>query len=512
MRIFLWIIILVLSGISPVSAQFNKEEAAKSLVKIIVTNGTKAGVCSGFTWQKKSWVVTSLHAMKSKTATIEVVYPGGNLRDAKVIKVFKSADLVLLETNIEAKPVANAIIAIEKYAAGKPAPDEKMYAIGYPGGAKGYMKIPLTKGDVETETLEFLVREKDFAAIEKGGIPSMKIPIYFVTGNSLLPGFSGSPVFNAANELVGIGDGGLEEGRMNVSWCIPASNLDNLLASQVTTLPDNIAEVSQHYTAEVSIDVKPDDEGINYQEAQEELDKQYKSYDHAGFEFYQTKTRTLHEMAETAIDNQNLFGFAKEFNEKNILFNYNSFYFDFDIYEDVNKGFLLAIPQGTTLTYDSDLTMFTADLPDDDPNAGYFKLLYGMGQHEGDPVGELIKGLTQAFGTESQGMTLDNNYSRSSQLNQEWRADYFVLQGNAPYQFNANETALINMFVSIISNKDEAFYSIALCAVPVENIDIQIAFVNGIDCRENYNAGGCAYFSWFFHVIAASQLTSLSFR
>jgi hypothetical protein len=511
MKKYVLIYLLLLAAITPVTAQFNPDQARKSLVKVIVTGGDKMGVCSGFPWKKKSWIVTSLHAMKPD-GKIEIVYPGGNFRDAKVIRVFENADLVLLETNIDAKPVAGEVVPLSGYNASKPVFEEKIYAIGYHGGSMGSQTQPLEKGDAEVETLEFLLRgEKDLANLVW---PSSKIPIYFLTGGSLLPGYSGSPIYNKRNELIGIGDGGLERGQMNVSWCIPASNLDLLVNSTVTRLPDRLADVANLYTAEVSIDVNPANAGQNNQAATQQLEQKYKSYSYGNFNFYQTKTRTLDEMVSTANNPENLIGFAKEFNDQKIFFDYNSNEFDFDIYEDVNNGFVIALPAGTTLSYDKDLSLFSADLPEDDDNYGYFNLFFGMEKHDGDPVGEIIKGFDEAFGAESKGLVRDPNYNRSYPLNREWRADYFVLQGNAPYKFDEDDEGEVvpNLFVSLISNDKEVFYSVALCFVPTDRPDIAQAFESGVDCINHYdeNSPLCDYFGWFFHVIAASQLTTIS--
>jgi hypothetical protein len=478
----------------------------------MVTGGNKMGVCSGFVWKKKSWVVTSLHAMKPG-GVVAVEYPGGNIRDAKVVKVFQSADLVLLETNIDAKPVTKEISPLSEYAAVKPQFGEKIYAIGYNGGSLGDQTQQLEKGHANPETLWFLVRAEDQASLKAVGFPSMEIPIYFLQG-SLLPGFSGSPIYNTKNELIGIGDGGLERGQMNVSWCIPAGNLDLLEASPTSELPAKLGDATILYSAEVSIDVKSDDTEQNYQEATEQLGKKYKSYAHGEFNFYQTKTRTLNDMLSTAIDQENLVGIAKEFDEQKLLFDYNSEDFDFDIYEDVNNGFVIAIPVGTTLNYDKNLEMFSADLPGDDDNVQYFSLFYGMEQHNGDPVGEVVKDFTEAFGNQTDGVTRDPNYNKSHKLNDEWRADYFVLQGNKTYKLHETDTAevLPNLFFSLISNDKELFYSVAVCLVPTDRPDIAQAFNTGIDCIHNYEANVtcCDYFAWFFHVIAASQLTSIS--
>lgn len=511
MRNLLLILIFMLFGFSPVSAQFRPEQAEKSLVKVMVTGGGKMGVCSGFIWKKKSWIVTSLHAMK-KNGIIEIEYPGNNIRDAKVIRVFESADLVLLETNIDESPVVNEVIPVSGYSREKPEFGEKIYAIGYNGGSLGNQTQVLEKGHANPETLWFLIREQDQANLSSVGFPSMKIPIYFLSG-SLLPGFSGSPIYNTRNELVGIGDGGLERGQMNVSWCIPGSNLDKLMESTKVDLPAKIGEASLFYSAEVSIEVPSDNPRENYQAANRQLEQKYKSYTYGDFRFFQTKTRTLNEMVNTAIDKNNLYGFASEFSEMKIFFDYDGNGFDFDIYEDVNNGFVLAIPVGTTLSYDNELKMFSADLPEVE-DAKYFHLFFGMEKHNGDPVNELIIGFEEALGKQAQGLSRDPDYNRSYLLTNEWHADYFVLQGNAPYKVEEISEAevLPNLFFSVISNDEAAFYSIALCFVPTDRLDIVNAFQNGVDCVNNYNGNTdcCNYFGWFFHMISASQLTSLS--
>jgi hypothetical protein len=287
-----------------------------------------------------------------------------------------------------------------------------------------------------------------------------------------------------------------------------------LEASQVTQFPEKLGESSLLYTAEVAIDVNEGNQQQSYQETAQEFQNMYKNYSYGQFDFNQTKTRTLKEMVSSAIDQDNIIGFAKEFNEQKIFFDYNSNEFDFDIYEDINNGFVIALPVGTTLSYDKELEMFDANLPDNDENAGYFNLFYGMETHDGDPVGEIIKGFSAAFGSKTNGMTRDPAYNRSHPLNNEWRADYFVLQGNGTYKLDeAAETEVLpNLFVSLISNDKEVFFSVALCFVPTDRPEILAAFQNGVDCINHYegNSACCDYFGWFFHVIAASQLTTIS--
>ena len=214
-------------------------------------------------------------------------------------------------------------------------------------------------------------------------------------------------------------------------------------------------------------------------------------------------------MLNTAVDTKNLVGFAEEFEESKIFIDYDDF--DFDIYEDAGNGFVLAIPGGTKLTYDTDIKMFRVDLSDFE-GGEYFNLIYGMDTHNGNPVQEFIDFATQAFGEKTQGLTRDPKYTRSFQLNREWRDDFLVLEGNAAYETPGLGGVVPLIFTSIISNEKEAFYSFAICFVPSNRQDIAQAFQNGLDCVNNYdgNSACCDYFGWLFHMIAASHLTSLS--
>lgn len=509
MKHFFVLLFVILFAGTSAQAQFNPEKAEKSLVRVMVTGGGKMGICSGFMWKKASWIVTSLHAMKLN-GSIEIEYPGGETRTARVIRVFESADLVLLETALEAQPITAAVVPLTSFSAIKPEFEEKIFAIGFNGGSLGNQTQPLQKGHANPETLWYLVREKDKASLAAVGFPSMKIPIYFLSG-SLLPGFSGSPVFNSRNELIGIGDGGLERGQMNVSWCIPANNLDQLEASQVTTLPAKLGEASVLYTAEVSIDVKPEEPFQDYQSVSALLEQKYQSYAYGQFDFYQTKTRTLDEMVSTAIDAQNLNGFANEFAEMNIHLDYESSDFDFDIYEDINNGFVVAIPAGTQLTYDGDLKLLAADLSAYE-GGKYFALLYLFDEHQGDPVSEFVTFSKLAFGQGLTELTVDPNYSKSFMLDDVWRADYLALSGEGFYEVEGLGNVIPTVFASILSNQTSAFYSFAVCYVPADRQDIVSSFQNGINCVEQAEISeACDYFAWMFHMIAASHLTTLSF-
>lgn len=505
---FLFVAVLSTAICFTAQAQFNPDVAEKSLVKVLVTGGDKMGVCSGFVWKKKSWIVTSLHAMKPG-GKVQVVYSGDNIREAKVIKVYVPADLVLLETNIDANPVANEVIPLVNYHLGSVAFAEKIYAIGYNGGSKGDQTQALEKGHANPETLEFLVRPQDKSQLSALGFPSMKLPIYFLSG-SLLPGFSGSPVYNTKNELIGIGDGGLERGLMNVSWCIPASNLDALESSSVATLPANLGNAAQLYSAEVVIDVQKGNEGNTGSPSEPEaLADNYKSYQYGEYNFFYTKTRTFEQMHRSAVDPENMESFASDFSEGNVHIDYDVL--NFDIYQEIDNGFMLALPEGTDLTYDSEYGLFSVDLTNF-PDGNYFDLFYYMVENNGDPVQEVIDEISEGFKNDVKGLTPDARYTKSQVINSEWREDYRLLTGNETYDEPGLGTVSATFYLNVISNDKVAFYSLAVCYLPVERKDIQEAVETGIDCINNYdeNAESCDYFESLMQIIASVHLTTVA--
>lgn len=499
--------LLLLAFVTPVFSQFNPATAEKSLVKVMVSADGKMGICSGFLWKKKSWVVTSLHAMRTG-GKIQIVYPGNNVREAKVIKVFTAADLVLLETNIEAKPVTNEVIALTTFQQGQVVFGEKIYAIGYNGGSKGNQTQALEKGHANPETLEFLVRAEDKASLTSVGFPSMSLPIYFLSG-SLLPGFSGSPIYNQKGVLIGIGDGGLERGLMNVSWCIPASNLTALESSTETTLPATLGKAGLLYSAEVSITVPTEVDQLDYTAMQQQVDKKYESFSYGNFTFFQTKTRTWEEMKRTSIDPENMESLSLEFKEGNLNIDYDVL--DFDIYEDANNGFAIAIPAGMELTYDNEQDVFSVDLTNF-LEGQYFDLFYYLTEHDGNPVNDIVNDVKSEFSGEVGGLTLDEKYTKANKINDSWTADYRLFTGDESYVDEELGEVGTFFYLNVIHNDKVAFYSLAIAYIPTSRADVNKAFDNGIDCVNYYddNATSCDFFESFMQIIASAHLSTKS--
>jgi S1-C subfamily serine protease len=238
------------------TTQFSFSREGKSVVNIIVSNNDDpsdpAFTGTGFVWKQKKRVVTALHLVSGyKNPNIIVEY--NTPFQATIKSVLPDADLVLLEivpppSSIKQKfPDREPIMAI---ASAPPKVKDEAEALGYNLDTPSFMMITLKKGAMsDPEILENMIPGKIKEELEKHTFPDLQLPIYFMNG-SLLPGYSGAPIFNQQGELLGIGNGGLENGASNISWVIPASNLSRLEKSTVTQVPGSLLKTSRLFTGD----------------------------------------------------------------------------------------------------------------------------------------------------------------------------------------------------------------------------------------------------------------------
>ncbi|MCF8379089.1 MAG: serine protease [Bacteroidales bacterium] len=492
----------------PGFSQFDPDASGKSLVRIMVTGSGNANVCSGFVWKKDEWIVTSLHAMK-KNGKVQVQYLNKYWRDAKIIKTFPKADLVLLETNLNAKPLAASVLPIKSYSSAKVNFADKIYALGYHGGSEGYRTQSLEKGHAKPETIEYLVaKDESKQLVAHLGIPAIDLPILYLNG-SLLPGYSGSPIYNTKGELIGIGDGGLESGQVNVSWAIPASYLDQLENSPTSSLPANIDQLDLLFSAKVEVKAETE----SPEEIQELFADEYESYVYGDFEFYYTKTRSFEDMYNSTLDPENLQYFVNDFTENNLYLNYNQL--NFDIYEDALQGIILAVPAGSPLIYDQTNGIFQADLSKL-PLGSYFALEFtGLA---GDKfysdvdmaVDDLLNLIDQAYGASVGGFQEDEDYSYSFQVDENRQMAYILFTGNNLLTNSDGSQMDVNMYLTVLLDDSKVFYTLSTIYIPV--YDLGDAVTYGIDCVNYYNENAeyCDYFELLMHVIASTHLTTFA--
>jgi hypothetical protein len=233
-------------------AAFSPDREGKSVVNILVSHpdGTNS-IGTGFVWKQKNHVVTSLHLVsgyKDPKIIVKYKFP----YRAKIKSVLLDADLVLLE--IEPSPIPGKELPdrdpIMAIMLAPPKYKDEVTALGYHRDTEGLQAIELNKGYIEKpEILSRLVPQNTKEELRKGKLPDLNLPIYYMTG-SLLPGYSGAPIFNLQGQLLGIGNGGLENGAASTSWVIPASNLSRLERSKVTLVPGSLLKASQLFSGD----------------------------------------------------------------------------------------------------------------------------------------------------------------------------------------------------------------------------------------------------------------------
>lgn len=299
------------------------DEVARSVVKISAGNTDAVHkVGAGFVWPDKNHVVTALHVVDGPRAQVTVFYVDKarivGSSPAIVERVLKESDLVLLRLQ---KPSDRNALRIDTRAIGDNA---KLVALGFPyaaggiAGAKLEHKYgPAVLGDLLSEDLKDLWKDDTY--------PSKKSEILYKSGQ-LVRGHSGGPVVDWQGRVVGVGDGGLEDGSASISWAIPAAQLERLLASNDARLP-NDPVVPGLFTAD-QVDPSQRQATVETNEVQ----------------MVQNRTRTFASLAATADDKPALLGLAAGFQ----YFIPQSF--RYDIYTDLPSGATLAVPAGLPLS------------------------------------------------------------------------------------------------------------------------------------------------------------------
>ena len=187
---------------------------------IRVTCSNRAG--TGFLWSSPDTAVTALHVVAG-CDKITAYYEAQKVtRPARVVKVLRSADLVLLK--ISDAPNAQVLVVDPK----PPSLTDQLSTLGYPLQvlSMSSTSLQLRYGG---KTLRNIVPESVAQALS-GGSPSLDLEIDSIEGH-LLPGHSGAPIFNEQRKIVAIADGGLENGAAALSWGIPARFLNQLATS-----------------------------------------------------------------------------------------------------------------------------------------------------------------------------------------------------------------------------------------------------------------------------------------
>ncbi|MEO0368291.1 MAG: serine protease [Pseudomonadota bacterium] len=323
-------LIVYLCAISaPALSQFDPRFMESHSVRVVAKSSSGTFASSGFLWKSSSQVVTSLHGVPGGSQiTVECQ---GVKRAATVLKTLAKSDLILLGVNglpSTCEPFTSANKT-------KPEPYTHLWTFGYHAGARSGTSRRFEKGYATDEKLSNLVSGAPLTALKSFGIPSINLDIYYVEGG-LLPGYSGGPVVDKNRRLIGIVDGGLNKGQSAYNWVIPAKYLDELENSNTSSIPPQVASSGgQHFSSGI---VDADESNtVEYVKENE------------GFGWVLTKTQSLSVLAATADDAEGVGGLLDIYAKAASVTNADQLVFD--IYEDQERGLVIAVPAGQALGY-----------------------------------------------------------------------------------------------------------------------------------------------------------------
>jgi len=515
-RNFILSLLIAISG-TIFSQSFDPSVIKNSLVRVKVTvdaNAKKYNVCTGFVWKNPNQVVTSLHAMRPG-APIQVLYLNEAWRKAKIVKFLLKADLVLLEILPDEKPVPAGVVPITSFSTQPIKFGTEIFAMGYNNGASGSSSRTLKKGYVDPENLGNLVPNTDKAALEKIGFPALDLPILYLEG-SLLPGYSGSPVFDPQGRLIGIGDGGLEKGASNVSWLIPAKYLTELENAPVSsTLPSNFPDMSLLFSAEMVEESSLQAQAGSGEEVVSSMEEEYGFAEYepvssSNFEFWPTKNRSLDEMAETSDDPATLYSITDYIESFNVKLDYD--YLRFDIFEDINYGVILAVPEAEYFYYDEENGYFQVDYSENlNVDLFYMGVTGDYSQTDFQQmIGQVLEIVPPIIQNQwaVEGFTINEEFSTWREIDQYRKIANILMVSEDFEDGEFGGLSKVYLYLTILMSHDKSFMSVASFCMSDEQLSN--AATNGVDCL-NYTSDDCDYFESLIKVFCAAHLTTFAY-
>ena len=175
---------------------------------------------TGFRIQGKKGLITALHGVVGQESISARNNSGGYFSDLIIEQVDIEHDLALLTSK---KLKNNRGLKVSRL---QPSKQDKVSTIGYPLGISE--QLTSTQLNLRTPPLKKLITlllKRDYKIMMARKSPDIKEEVLSIEGE-LLPGHSGAPIFNANDEVIGIGNGGLKKGSVGISWAIPYGKIN----------------------------------------------------------------------------------------------------------------------------------------------------------------------------------------------------------------------------------------------------------------------------------------------
>jgi hypothetical protein len=295
-------------------------EKARSATFRVEASGCMGGnrQATGFLWSDGSTVVTALHVVAGCGKT--GVYSETLRRsiEARLVHSLNFADLAMLHL---AEPVPNAQpLAISTQ---KPAVHDELTVLGYPLLIERMDSTEL-KVKFGGSTLGEIVPANTKQELQQRNSPSTDLEITFLEG-FLAPGASGAPILDKAGRVVAVGDGGLVNGTVGISWGVPVTNLNALLQSRETPA----AKAAEPHLFAAETEVRPTGPAVQC----------------GAGSFTKIRTIEYREILQSTDDAEGLAKLLVFF----AVFGIDPSNLRYDIYQDAESGAALAVPEGKLL-------------------------------------------------------------------------------------------------------------------------------------------------------------------
>ncbi|MCB0109449.1 MAG: trypsin-like peptidase domain-containing protein [Caldilineaceae bacterium] len=187
------------------------------------TSAPEQRVQSGFRVTGQVGIFTALHGVLGcKTVIAEPGGDGQTFHDLSIGKVDIDHDVaVLWSRGLADEPLEGLVVITETLQIDQKA---SYQVIGYP------LNVFRQKPTVDVKILERtelgnLLTNDAILVLEERMSPALDAKVLSIQTH-LIPGHSGAPLLNQANQVVAIGNGGLDAGRIEMGWAIPWDELD----------------------------------------------------------------------------------------------------------------------------------------------------------------------------------------------------------------------------------------------------------------------------------------------
>jgi hypothetical protein len=308
----------------------------------------------------------------------------------------------------------------------------------------------------------------------------------------------------------------LEKGTVNISWAIPAKYISELENSAITQLPSVVATNKTFFSSSVILE----GDGNNMERAFNQSN-QFKPVKTREFEFYKTKNRSIVELTETAENPLNILQLnneiTKQFNVKLDLDNIR-----LDIYEDVQNGVVVVVPEGL------ELTVMYPRTEEEVLQVGFrnnenTKLVFGVIKDKDFELTELSMNeiisfldeeffymLAQAYGIS--GFMIAEEYTFLDEDYERGRKTVNISAVGAEMVYNPADGRQygISTYVTLLVNKDKVIFTAAISALSSDLL-LNVTMY-GMNCLViNKNSVDCKNFMDFYNAFTAAHLTTFAY-